>query len=283
VFPLLFEFAIRKPEKYIMSGALIAMFGAMSRAILGLSRDDEEKAREEAIKQYLDQVIVRIDFLNPQLSLANTLPPNLSPKIIADFPIAEPREIVSEELQIKPDTIDRIKTPLKEWNFFGREREKRLCITRDFLFIEMKKYTSFADLEKTFLSFIEELFIGLENFQIRRIGLRYINKIKQDGAEYFSWNNFLKGNLLSIFNVPNSEDKIKIARAFHNLELNYGECNVRFQYGMYNPDFPALIRQKLFVLDFDAYFEGLISDKDTIKRKLEFAHEKIKNLLINSC
>lgn len=46
---------------------------------------------------------------------------------------------------------------------------------------------------------------------------------------------------------------------------------------MHNPDFPAPIRKKIFVLDYDAYCEGL-QDMEDIKKNIDVFHDKIENL-----
>ncbi len=85
----------------------------------------------------------------------------------------------------------------------------------------------------------------------------------------------MNNKLLSIFNV--ADDKTKIARAFNNLTLNYDNFKLRFQYGMWNSDFPATIRKKVFILDYDAYDESLWS-KDEIIKFLPIFHDKIEQL-----
>ena len=52
-------------------------------------------------KNYLTEVIVKIDFLNPINSLEDKFPTNLKPEIKRLFPIAEPQDIIAGEFQIK--------------------------------------------------------------------------------------------------------------------------------------------------------------------------------------
>ena len=81
--------------------------------------------------------------------------------------------------------------------------------------------------------------------------------------------------LLAIFSFP--DDPKTISRAFHNLVLNYGDMSVRFQYGMHNPDFPVPIRKKVFILDYDAYYEGPQSFED-VKLNIDKFHERVESL-----
>jgi uncharacterized protein (TIGR04255 family) len=55
---------------------------------------------------------------------------------------------------------------------------------------------------------------------------------------------------------------------------------LNFQYGMHNPDFPSRIRRKLFILDLDASYQGLLS-RDDIKSNIDTAHNRIEELFEN--
>ena len=70
-------------------------------------------------------------------------------------------------------------------------------------------------------------------------------------------------------------------REFHNLEMNYGGMNLTFLYGMHNPDYPAPIRQKTFVLDFDAYAMK-VQGKEGLLNSLESMHDRIESLFEKS-
>lgn len=119
------------------------------------------------------------------------------------------------------------------------------------------------------------MFEAFSDLQVKRLGLRYINSVEAPGPNKFSWNAYLNRNLLSIFNIP--VDKAKIARAFHNLELNLGDLTLRFQYGIHNPDYPAPIRKRVFILDYDAYTTGFLA-KEEIHQTLPVLHDEIEQL-----
>jgi uncharacterized protein YcbK (DUF882 family) len=50
VLPRLVEFAIRKPEKFVLFAATMATLNALSRSLLGIDRDDEEKLKPDYIR-----------------------------------------------------------------------------------------------------------------------------------------------------------------------------------------------------------------------------------------
>ncbi|MBA7635071.1 hypothetical protein ES703_42671 [subsurface metagenome] len=86
-------------------------------------------------------------------------------------------------------------------------------------------------------------------------------------------------DLLSIFAIP--KNKSKISRAFHNLELNYGDYLIKFNYGMYNADYPAPIKRKIFILDFDAFSMRILNENE-IRKFLPIFHKQIQSLFEES-
>lgn len=79
------------------------------------------------------------------------------------------------------------------------------------------------------------------------------------------------------FEVPDTQP----VRNFHNMEFKYDDFNLRFQFGMHNPDYPAAIRQKIFILDFDAYFQGAF-ENNQMPAMLDNFHNAIQTLFERS-
>jgi uncharacterized protein (TIGR04255 family) len=81
--------------------------------------------------------------------------------------------------------------------------------------------------------------------------------------------------LLTLFHFPSKEDQPALSRVIHNLELTFETFNLRYQLGMHNPDYPARIRQKIFLLDLDAYTQTTVDLRD-IRRVLDTFHSAIQ-------
>ncbi len=236
---------------------------------------------EKYKRNYLTQVIVRLDFLSPLSLVQESLPKKIAEVSSRFFPIPEPKDVLRLELQMPPDSKDmrgkEINT--KEWNFFDKNREKRLVITPEFMFVEFLSYNSYKDLSEHFFAISNCLFETFSEMQVKRFGLRYINNIEMSGSNVFNWSTYLNRNLLCIFNILS--DNSRVTRAFHNFEQNIGDFVLRFQYGMSNPDYPALIKRKIFVLDYDAYTSSLLT-KEEIIQTLPLLHDEIENLFEKS-
>ena len=229
---------------------------------------------------FLKEVIVRLDFSYPIMKLAKTLPPRLKNIALESFPISEPQEFFGKELLItKEATKEKILSEGTNWLFHNLDRQKTLIIANNNVNISYKKYDSFDVLKQEFLQIVEELLSSYDDLQGKRIGLRYINDIKLSESDVLDWNNYLDERLLNSLTFP--QEPSKICRAFNNLELNFGDLIVRFQYGMHNPDYPAPIRKKKFILDYDAYYQGPMNLED-IKQSLDKFHLNIKAIFEQS-
>lgn len=225
-------------------------------------------------KNYLTDVILRVDFVSPVLSITDQLPKSITDIILKDFPIKEPREAAFQQVQVNPKEVKTEKRIFTEWNFFGRNREKSITLTTDFFFIAYKKYEIYENMKREFESICNIFFETFNEAQANRLGLRYINQIeaKEDGP--INWGNYINNNLLGLlgFKINGSTP----TRIFHNYEAVFEESySVRFQFGLFNPDYPAPIKRNLFVLDYDAYYQGLIETQE-ISSNIDKYHDSVQ-------
>lgn len=230
-------------------------------------------------KDFLDQVIARIDFAAP-LGITPGGPPNSVVKAAKQsFPVAEQKKFLMKTIHLKPTATPAVteehREEKHEWWYHSKDRQKLFKIADNTLVLEYKrrKYRSFGGLQKDFLPVVHSLYDAFGDLQVQRLGLRYIDKIELDEKNPTEWSRYLRDDLLAIFNL--ADDRARVSRALHWLEFNYGDTHLRFQYGMANPDYPAPIRQKVFTLDYDGYCT-LLLNKDEIGDYLTRLHEKIR-------
>lgn len=230
---------------------------------------------EKYRRPFLNQAIIRLDFASPLEAVAKALPKKVTGMVTRAFPIAEPEKYLAKDLRITKESTKESVSEGTKWIFHSRDKEKTLTIVPEAIFIIYRKYDSFESVIGDFLPVTSALFDSYKELQGSRIGLRYINKIELADENVFEWGEYLGSNLLSIFDV--AADKSKISRAFHNLILNYGDFLISFQYGMHNPDFPSVIRKKVFILDFDSYHRGPLGVED-LSEYLQKFHRQIREL-----
>jgi uncharacterized protein (TIGR04255 family) len=224
---------------------------------------------------FLREVIVRLDFASPVTGLGKTVPPRLRDIISPWFPISEPREFIGKELLVTKDTTKEKTVEGTDWYFHSMDRQKTLIVCRSNVNITYKKYDSFDVLKQDFLPIVEELFDAYNDLGGKRLGLRYINEIGLSESNILDWRNYLDERLLTGLSFP--QDSNKICRAFNNLELNEGGLMIRFQYGVFNDDYPAPVRKKSFILDYDAYYQGP-QDLEDVRHNLDVFHDAVQGL-----
>jgi len=226
-------------------------------------------------RNFLREVIVRVDFLSPLPGVEAALPPRLTEVAVATFPIPEPREAVQRAVEIGPQGVQSSEERFKEWLFHGKERTKTLTIGRQVVLVQHRTYQTYELVKTEFLGVLDrvgELFPGA---QPSRVGLRYVNTIEMSDGNPTEWSPYLTPQILSLFQFPPEADRAAISRVFHNLELALDAFNLRYRLGMHNPDYPARIRQKVFVLDLDAYLQSAVDIKD-VARLLDDFHATIQ-------
>lgn len=233
---------------------------------------------EDYIKNYIKDVIFRIDFPSTPAKLENELMAPLAKKILEKYPIFEKRDIVIKDLKISAlEPFKETSSDLTEFVYQGQDRDKSFVLSNKYMYINHKSWssTSFDEIRNFFIEILEEIISSNPDLQVTRLGLRYINHIQLEDKNPLSWKVYLNKNLISGFDFI--QEKSAISRLFNNLELNYGDMKIRFQYGMHNPDYPATIKKKLFILDYDAYCQSIQSPEE-INRNLKLFNDKIKEL-----
>jgi uncharacterized protein (TIGR04255 family) len=225
-------------------------------------------------KNYLSEVIIRLDFSVPILEISKKLNIELNNKIMRLFPISEPHQALEQELQISPATVKQNKKEFIEWVFYDKERSNSIKIIPTSIILLVKRYTTFESLLSDFLCITEE-FNRIYPFSGRRLGLRYINDIELREKAPFVWSDYLNPKMLCLFNFVDQNQYT--SRIFHNIEFTFDSMRLRYQFGMHNPDYPSPIRKKEFILDLDAFNESLIEFND-ISNSLQMFHGKIQEM-----
>ena len=235
---------------------------------------------EKYPRNFLKNVTARIDFGHNYYEISSAVPGVLQEKIKERFPYMQKKSAMAEQYQVLSETeVNRRHVKENHWFFQAGDGSKTLCLAPNFLWIDYKKYNGYDDLKEALQAAVDGLRECFPDFSANRFGLRYLNEIEMTDPHVTEWGEYLNGNLLSIFNM--AEDRSKVSRAFHNLEMNHGDVNLTFLYGMHNPDYPAPIRLKTFILDFDAYATQN-QNADQIMENLQLMHDKIEALFEKS-
>ncbi len=230
--------------------------------------------RKKYKKNFLKKVVVRVDFSDVKMELKGPAKAFIG-AIKSRFPIAEVKKLIAHSLRIGGKKNEELKGQRNEWLFHAKDRDKFLVIAEDFLAIEISAYKNFELLCEDFLSAVDALNHSYGDIMVSRVGLRYVDHIELDETNPTEWSDYLHADLLAGFNL--AQDRKTVTRTFNILETNDGEVAIRFQFGMPNEDYPAVIRKKSFVMDTDAYTNLVMSQGD-IKKYLNILHDRINAL-----
>ncbi|MBD3350436.1 MAG: TIGR04255 family protein [Candidatus Lokiarchaeota archaeon] len=229
-------------------------------------------------RNYLDKVIFRIDFLT-EISHEVINSTNVIKSIMKNFPVNEKDRIVYEnkyKVKLKKAESELAQEQayeIVEKVFTDSEKGKRLTFSSRYLIVEIFDYNVFDLL----LSYVEEILKNIDsNIVVSRMGLRYINNYEFKEKQLFNFQKYFNKKLLSFRFIEELDEKILAKRAINIQEYIFNNNNLRFQYGLYNPDFPATIKKKAFVLDYDCYYQNIIEDKNIILPKFKELHYLIQ-------
>lgn len=218
-------------------------------------------------RNFLDTVLVRLDFATP---FPESVQKEFAKRMKPLFPIPEERK-ETKGFSISADGLKAQEQT--SWFYNDRSSTKSLHLGPDALFIEYKKYESYQILKTDFLAAANAAFGLVPAIQAKRLGLRYVDKIEVKDGQPTQWETYLSPKLLKAFSLADDQDTI--SRILTVLEFQYDDgMRMKFQFGMPNPDFPAQIRQKQFVLDYDAFCSQLL-ELDDLEAMLDKFHGKI--------
>jgi uncharacterized protein (TIGR04255 family) len=98
-------------------------------------------------KNFLTDVIARVDFPYPVDAINAKLSTDLMNAIKKSFPSLEPKKGIANELKISNEKVEQKKTEFTEWRFFSEDRKSNLVIIPAAIFVEFKAYESFNNLK----------------------------------------------------------------------------------------------------------------------------------------
>lgn len=230
-------------------------------------------------KPFLKEVIVRVDFATPVEKLEKSVPPKLFRTIAQNFPIVEPADVLMHEVAIEGDSLRSKNTSMKQWSYFSKDRGQQLTLASQSFFLQYKKYNSFEDTKGHFDAVVDAMNSAFPGTMASRFGLRYINQIDLPMHNPSEWGKYIEKKLLCSRDFFDNDDAI--ARLISIAELKYGDMDVRFQFGMPNPDYPAPVKRPLFVLDLDASISQAHDLKD-VMTYMDDGHRRIQTLFERS-
>jgi uncharacterized protein (TIGR04255 family) len=233
-------------------------------------------------RNYIDQAIIRLDFAVGIDKLNTSLPKDIRDTALGIFPILEPRKGIGQQFVMTFGVDDQSQksqrsnsTQTMNWIFHDDRKVKSLDLSASAIVIVVSEFSRYDNMRTDFMTVANEVFRIFPNCSATRLGMRFVNNIKMaNGENPLDWEQYLNPNLLgSLANIPQDA---KVVRSLNSLELKFPECNLKVQSGMLNPDYPAAVRRKEFVLDLDAHRAGVIEPGE-VEDALNSFHRRIQD------
>ena len=212
-------------------------------------------------KNFLKQVIAKVEFAQPLTDLSNESMLAAMKEIKTRFPIAEQKVGIHQGIEITDKEVTHSKSEFPEWNFHSTDRDKSLTLNPHFIQILLTKYQSENNFQQDLIAPISNIMGSRPSTIVSRTGIRFINVFDFDElANFNSVSGYFSDSVVSP--ITSIKDAQKCTRSFLINEFMEGDIKWRVQTGYFNPDYPALIKKHQFAIDIDAYidFPHSISD-----------------------
>ncbi len=223
---------------------------------------------------FINEVIFRIDTIEKNLIESNKI--NKISKIIiseTDLKFKTVNTKPSFNINIKDNEGElNINSSISSYKFFNLDEEKystffleitKNSIILDLNYDEKRKYNSNEDLIK-YIEVIKKILAEYNITETKYIGLRYINIINFDGNP-MDWNGFINESLLNNDNTFIEKYNKNLLRNIQKIEFKYNQCNIIFQFGQFNSEYPNPIARKEYVLDYDCNSKEIENTNDILE------------------
>lgn len=238
-------------------------------------------------RTFLNQVIIRIDFME---ILPNELIfcKELEEKIYHNFPQKGKEQIVRFEevnvnvvsdLDIQPSAKRNVSEGIQKT--FMDNMNNKIIVSNRAMICEVNSYRAFEDIMEKIAPIISIIF-EKNSVKVMRTGIRYINLF--DSKDTKIRKNFFSSNIAATYEnkLPVIIDGVECIRTMHMVEYNIQGMHLNFRYGMFNPDYPQILKKDNFTLDYDCFYRGVIESSSEVLRYIEIGHDAIQILFENS-
>ncbi len=239
-------------------------------------------------KNYLKNVIFRVDFLLEEREFEALMNKTTLDQIKTRFQILEPPQTIKNTnftVDVEAKTINAKENESKKYIFRKKEGWAMLAIDSQSIVIEYNVYKG----SEMLLEDIRLLSFIFAKISISRMGLRYINYIEPLGFGEINWDKYIIKQL--------RENQIldyggEVLQSINVTDIKYDGYMIKLQSGIHDQNFPASRVKDAFVLDFDAYSNEIKPSEDIENTVREwnkqigilfenFITQEFKDVLIN--
>lgn len=215
-------------------------------------------------KNFLKNVIFRVDFLLDEKEFENLMNKATLDEIKRRFEILEPLQTIKNTnfmVDVNTNTINANQNESKKYIFRKKQGNAALIIDSQSIVIDYTKYLN----AEMLLEDIKLLNFIFAKISISRIGLRYINYIEPTGFGEIDWDKYIHNSIRESQKIDFGGS---LLQSINVTDIKYDDYIIKFQSGIHNQNFPADRVKDAYVLDFDA-FSNEIKPTEDIEKMIE--------------
>jgi len=217
-------------------------------------------------QNFLSKVILRADFGTHPIALGAEVT-KFSNGVAATFPHISSNLLMRVDFDVATEGTSAVKHTKAGTQWVHRKSPAgtaQVVLEPTFMALEYGPgdYQSFEAFLAEFTLLSNQLYDVFEEFPLDRIGLRYVNEIRLPGKA-LEWSGVIREELVSAVMASAVPDG-RLLRSMHQVVEQHGDDQVLFNYGIFNPDFPAPAVQRFFILDIDCSRTGAVQRNEAI-------------------
>lgn len=217
-------------------------------------------------RNFLSRVILRVDY-DTLAALQSQQRSELSDRIKNDYPIVNGTPVGSLVVNVSP-TGSGIQQQIMGMQWEHRKVQggtKVLFFTPDHLSLEYGQgdFDHFPPFRAEFDAAFDALSQLYSNVRVTRIGLRYVNQVRFEQGNALDWDELLAPHLVAATKagIPNNAS---LVRSMHQLHVRQNNLSLLLHYGIFNPEYPAAVSRREFVLDIDSHRSELTPNNEVL-------------------
>jgi len=157
--------------------------------------------------------------------------------------------------------------------YYSHNGANKLILTNKFIIFEIKDYSNFEE-HKSWFERILFTFFQKCRVSAQRSGIRYINIFNQEKVKLQK--NYFSDEIAATLIKNDKLSNTRLIRSMHLNEYNIDDMTMNFRYGMFNPEYPNILKKTDFVLDFDFFTDSIIETSDGVLQVIKKGHQEIQ-------
>ena len=235
------------------------------------------------------KIILRLDFDN-EINTDEIHNTAVSDSVINEIKKSFPMQQKDQIVKIQSVTNDfvhnkevlRINKSIIQRSFAMQNKKAKCVISPYLLSLEFSEYFDFDEIMKNLERLLSIIYEQVTDLQTTRIGLRYIYLFDETTKK--PQKNFFNSYISNFVNLKfGSKVKPKLSRIITKSEFVIDDdMRLVFNFGLHNKQYPSILSDNSFILDYDASCNAIINDSDSIIDKVRKGYSSIMDLLDNS-